>query len=134
MPADPVPNSAIPELATRVNSPEIIGLLQRILQAGVIWKREADPDTTASLQRLTDVGLVDPVYDRAANGLPDRSASNSNGWRVLMYLTGIRSGPHYTAATRAFPQNRRERAERREASMRRTDDGAAPRAVLVAHP
>jgi hypothetical protein len=96
MPAELVPNEAIPDLAARVNSPEMLRVLRRIQQTGSILNGSAvDQDTAAILKQLADLGLVDPGYAGPPTGPPYLWVSNGNGARVLSYLTGIRAGPHY---------------------------------------
>jgi hypothetical protein len=96
MPATLLPNDAIPELAARLQSSGILPLLQRLHEAGVIRNSHAlDPETARGFQRLAELGVADLAYEGQANGTPYLWASNENGVRVLNYLTGIRSGPHY---------------------------------------
>ena len=95
MPADLVPNEAIPELAAQTSAP-MLRVLRRIQQAGLILNGgDVDQETGALLQRLTELGLVDPGYAGPTVGKPYLWASNGNGSRVLRYMTGIRAGPHY---------------------------------------
>jgi hypothetical protein len=96
MPADLVPNAAIPGLAARVDSPALLRVLRHIQKAGFILNgRQVDEETASALGRLTGLGLVDPGYEGAVSGRPDLWVSNGNGSRVLSYLTGIRAAPHY---------------------------------------
>jgi hypothetical protein len=95
VPADLVPNEAIPELAVRIDS-AMREVLRRIQQTGFILNgRGVDRETVAILQRLTDLGLVDPGYEGPTVGEPYLWTSNGNGSRVLRYSTGIRASPHY---------------------------------------
>jgi hypothetical protein len=96
MPADLVPNDAIPQLAARVDAPEMLKVLQRIQRTGFILNgSDLDPETARSLQRLAELGLVDPGYNGRTAGRPYLWTSNGNGSRVLWYLTRIPVGPHY---------------------------------------
>jgi hypothetical protein len=96
MPAPLVPNEAIPELAARADSPEMLQVLRRIQQAGFIPNgRDADRKTVGILKQLADLGLVDPAYEGPTEGAPFLWASNGNGSRVLKYLASIPRGPHY---------------------------------------
>jgi hypothetical protein len=95
MPADLLPHSAIPEIATRV-SPEMLEVLRRIQRDVFIMNGEdVDEKTAEALRRLTELGLVDPGYDGDGRDSPWNWLSNGNGSRVLGYMTGIRGGPHY---------------------------------------
>ena len=94
--ADLIPNEAIHELAARVNSPEFLGVLQRIQHANFIWNNHSiAPDIGAILQQLGELGLIDAAYQSERDVEPAMWVSNDNGSRVLKYLTGIRAGPHY---------------------------------------
>jgi hypothetical protein len=96
MPAELVPNEVIPELAHHVNSPDLIAVLRDIQRAGSILNGpNVAPQMVAILQRLTELGLVDPAFDGPSAGRPYLWVSNGNGSRVLNYLTGIRATPHY---------------------------------------
>jgi hypothetical protein len=95
MPADLVPHTAIPELAARAN-PEMLAVLRHIQRAGFIQNsKRLDRATFNLLQRLADLGLVDPGYDGDPSGPPSTWVSNGNGSRVLKYLASIPVGPHY---------------------------------------
>lgn len=97
--ADLVPKHAIPELAARANSPEMLRVLQHIQRAGFIRNGNVDRETTDVLRRLMELGLVDAGYEGATEGEPYLWTSNSNGSRVLSYLTGLRAEPHYEIAS-----------------------------------
>src|SRR5205807_2510537 len=89
MPAELVRNEAIPELAARVD-PEMLRVLRRIQQAGFILNGgDVDQKTADILQRLAELGLIDPGYGGPTDGKPYQWVSNSNGSRVLRYLTSI---------------------------------------------
>jgi hypothetical protein len=95
MPADLVPNTAIPELAARVDA-DMLRVLRRIQQTGeILNRRSLDRKTFETLQRLAELGLVDPGYTGPADGPPFNWISNGNGSRVLRYLESIPQGPHY---------------------------------------
>jgi hypothetical protein len=95
MPADLVPNSAIPELAARV-TPKMLDILQQAQKAGFIMnRRDVDAETAGILQQLTEFGLLDVAYEGDVRDRPYLWSSNGNGARVLGYMTGIRAGPHY---------------------------------------
>jgi hypothetical protein len=88
MPADLVPKEAIPELAARVDSPELLRALRRVQQAGFILRGAADQQTASILQRLAGLGLVDPGYEGTPSGKPFIWVMNQNGERVLRYFEG----------------------------------------------
>jgi len=95
MPADLVPHAAIPDLAARVSS-EMLEVLGRIQKAEFIMNGEdVDARTAEGLDRLAELGLVDPGYAGDERRSPYMWVSNANGSRVLSYRTGIRGGPHY---------------------------------------
>jgi hypothetical protein len=94
MPANLVPNTAIPELARSTSSDEL-DLLRHIQGTGYIQSDAVDEHQFATLQRLAVRGLVDQGFTAATDPKPWIWVSNGNGSRVLRYLTGIRSGPHY---------------------------------------
>jgi hypothetical protein len=96
MPADLVPEDAIPALAARADSSEMLRVLRRIEQAGFIHNsRNLRRDQFEILQRLAGLGLVDPGYDGPTDGTPSLWVRNVNGSRVLGHLTSIAVGPHY---------------------------------------
>jgi hypothetical protein len=96
MPADLVPNAAIPDLAARANSPEMLAVLRRIQRAGFITNsRSLDHQTFDILQELATLGLVDQGDDTDTSGPSSLWTSNGNGLRVLNYLASIPVGPHY---------------------------------------
>lgn len=100
MPADLLPNEAIPELASHVDSPEKLSVLQRIQRAGFLVNGgDIDPKTAETLQQLTEFGLVDPGYEGQTGGKPFLWVSNGNGSRVLRYLTERRYQFHRRAST-----------------------------------
>jgi hypothetical protein len=87
MAADLVPDEAIPQLAAQIDSPATLRVLRRLRQAGFLHNgRDADPETVAILQRLADLGLVDPAYEGPKNGKPFVWVRNRNGERVLRYF------------------------------------------------
>ncbi len=95
MPAALVPHAAIPELAARV-TPELLKVLRHIQKANFIRNgKTLDPDTVEILRQLTELGLIDPGYEGDTGGPPYMWVANGNGSRVLVYLTGVRGGPHY---------------------------------------
>jgi hypothetical protein len=96
MPADLLPNEAIPELAASVKSAEEFKVLQHIHRVGTIQNsKNLDQKTVSTLQRLGELGLVDRGYFGAVEGTPAIWVANGNGERVLTCLTGIRAGPHF---------------------------------------
>jgi hypothetical protein len=96
MPAPLVPNEAIPELAAGIDSPLMLRVLRRIHQVGFILNgKDVDQETVRVLQRLTELGLVDPGYDGRTGWPPFQWVINGNGSRVLRYLASIPAGPHY---------------------------------------
>jgi hypothetical protein len=94
MTAPVVPHSDIPALAPQI-TPEQRAVLAAIQHTGFIRNHDLDSETAASLQELTKRGLVDPAFEGPADGPVSLWTSNGNGQRVLHYLTGIRSRPHY---------------------------------------
>jgi hypothetical protein len=94
MPAPLVPHANIPTLAHQITSDQR-AVLAEIQRAGFIRNHDLDEQTAAVLQELTKLGLVDPAYVGPTDGPVYLWTSNGNGQRVLRYLTGIRSGPHY---------------------------------------
>jgi hypothetical protein len=94
MPAPVVPDSDIPALAHQI-TPEQRALLAAIQHAGFMRNHDLDSQMAASLQELLKRGLVDPAYEGSTDGSVSLWISNGNGQRVLRYLTGIRSRPHY---------------------------------------
>jgi hypothetical protein len=99
MPAPLVPHAAIPDLASRVTAKQR-PVLEAIQRAGYVRNQRLDAEMLAVLEELTKMGLVDPAYEGSAEGPLYFWASNGNGQRVLRYLTGIRSGPHYEIAAK----------------------------------
>jgi hypothetical protein len=90
-----VPHANIPALADRV-TPGMLKVLQRVQKADFIMNGDAvGRDTVEILRQLTELGLVDLGYDGDTTGPPAMWVANGNGSRVLVYLTGIRGGPHY---------------------------------------
>jgi hypothetical protein len=94
MPAPLVPHADVPALANQITSDQR-RVLAAIQHDGFIRNHDLDDQTAAALQELTRLGLVDPAYDGPTVGPVYLWTSNGNGQRVLRYLTGIRSGPHY---------------------------------------
>lgn len=87
MPAELVPNDAIPKLAAQVDSPAMLRVLRHLQHAGFISNgHDIDPPTLSVLQRLSELGLVDPGYSGPTNGQPFVWVSNHNGERVLRHL------------------------------------------------
>jgi hypothetical protein len=96
MPANLVPNDAIPELAAQVDSPAMLRMLRFLQQNGYIQNSpDVDRQTAVILQGLANLGLVDPGYEGETNGKPYMWVSNANGARVLRY---IESSPSRQAA------------------------------------
>lgn len=95
MPAKLVPNEDVPGLAAKISAPAL-QVLRRLKQDWFILNdSNVDQETAAILQQLVTLGLVDPAYAGPTDGPPFQWVSNSNGERVLKYVTGIRAGPHY---------------------------------------
>jgi hypothetical protein len=95
MPADLVPHNRIPELAARV-TPEMLKVLKHLHKADFIWNDSTlEPNTVTLLTQLTTLGLVDAPNEGDTNRPPSIWVANGNGSRVLVYMTGIRGGPHY---------------------------------------
>jgi hypothetical protein len=94
MPASVVPHSDIPGLARRITR-EQRAVLAAIQDAGFIRNHDLDSETAALLQQLTEWGLVDLAYEGPTDAPVSLWTSNGNGQRVLRYLAGIQSRPHY---------------------------------------
>src|SRR5215831_56566 len=87
MPAQLVPNEAIPVLASQITSPAMLRVLRQLQQSGFITNGQGvDEETAGILRQLSDVGLVDPGYDGPTDGKPFIWVSNHNGERVLKYF------------------------------------------------
>jgi hypothetical protein len=84
MPADLVPQTAIPDLAARVDS-SMYWVLLYLKRAGFI-RRGVDDRLVEVLRRLTGLGLVDPGYDGSVPGEPYLWTGNGNGGRVLKHI------------------------------------------------
>lgn len=96
MPADLMPKEAIAGVAARVNAQATLRVLRRVQREGFIFNDAALGSEEATLlKELADLGLVDPGYEGPTDGKPSMWVRNLNGSRVLAYLTGIASGPHY---------------------------------------
>jgi hypothetical protein len=97
MPADLYSDEAIKKVREQVQSlPGLLDALRAVQQSGSIQNsRRLGQEMFDRLQRLAELGLVDPGYSGSAEGSPFLWVINSNGERVLRYLTGIRAGPHY---------------------------------------
>jgi hypothetical protein len=94
VPAKIVPNEAIPGLAARIDSPVQLRVLRHLQEAGFLMNGEdVDPRLAEALQRLADLGLVDPGYDGTTNGEPYLWVSNANGSRVLRHLEAASPRP-----------------------------------------
>jgi hypothetical protein len=89
-----IPHTDILTLAHQI-TPEQRAVLAAIQNAGFIRNHDLDSKTAFSLRELTNQGLVDPAYEGSRDGPVSLWTSNQNGQRVLRYLTGIHSGPHY---------------------------------------
>ncbi len=99
MPADLVPQAAIPELAAHV-PPELLDVLRHVQKSGFILNGPGiDARTADALKQLTELGLVDPAYEGDIGGRLYLWSSNANGARVLRYLASIPAGPHYEIAS-----------------------------------
>lgn len=93
MPADLIPQRAIPHLAEQV-SPAMRRVLQLLRDRGFIQNGPDIEQTTAAiLKRLVALGLVDPGYFGPTDGEPFIWVSNGNGERVLKHLEGMPKKP-----------------------------------------
>jgi hypothetical protein len=87
MPADLVSNDAIPQLAARIDSPAMLRVLRHIQQVGFILNGQiVNQSLFTILQRLADLGLVDPGYADPTDGKPFIWVGNGNGQRVLRHF------------------------------------------------
>jgi hypothetical protein len=107
MPAELVPQVAIPDLAAKVDSPALLWMLQYLQKAGFISRgRGIDEKEAQILQQLTDLGLVEPGSDGTTTDKPSLWIRNGNGARVLKYIEttpALREAlePRFTIADRA---------------------------------
>lgn len=134
MPAALVPQERIPELAAQIDSPAMLRVLRRLQQAGfLINGHDVDQETLGILQRLTDLGLVDPGYDGPTDRKPFIWVSNGNGERVLKHLEASpRHGAAFESKLTIHP-----RAHTALASLPEKDQRAvlaAVEALQTAHP
>ncbi len=87
MPADLATNEAIPGLAEQIDSPTMLGVLRLLQQRGFIQNaKDVDTEMFGLLQRLAELGLVDPGYARPTDGKPFIWVRNAIGERVLKYI------------------------------------------------
>lgn len=87
MPADLVSKEAIPELAARIDSPALYRVLRYLRENGFILNgQDVDDRMAALLQRLVELGLVDPGYEGPTTGPPYLWIRNGNGSRVLRQI------------------------------------------------
>lgn len=103
MPADLVPERAIPHLAEQV-SPAMRRVLQLLQDRGFVQNGpDIDPTRADVLKRLTALGLVDAGYSGPVDGDPFIWVSNGNGRRVLRHLEKEpeKTGPKLTIHPRA---------------------------------
>src|SRR5438309_1899723 len=71
MPAVLVPPERIPQLAAQIDSPAMPRVLRRLRETGFVQHSpDIDKGTITILQRLAELGLVDPGYDGPARGEP----------------------------------------------------------------
>jgi hypothetical protein len=87
MPADLVPPEAIPQLAAQIDSPSLYWVLRYLQNAGSFLNgTDVDDESAAMLQRLANLGLVDPGFTYPSDGKPFVWTRNGNGSRVLRYI------------------------------------------------
>lgn len=87
MSAPLIPNETIHELVAQINSPEMLGLLQRLQKAGFIrYDHQVDTGAAMLLERLADLGLVDSGYKQPDENKPYMWVINHNGTRVLRHF------------------------------------------------
>ena len=69
--ANLVPKQAIPELATRANSPELVRVLEHIQRSGFVRNGEVDQEMADALRRLMELGawLMPVVRDSRRQAL-----------------------------------------------------------------
>jgi hypothetical protein len=90
MPADLVPNEAMPKLAASIDSPAMLRVLRHLRKAGFIMNTDSlDKRTFDVLQRLSDLGLADPGYAESSKSSPFIWASNRNGEQMLRYIETV---------------------------------------------
>jgi hypothetical protein len=94
MPAEVFTDEMIDKLMPEITeSLEKYKLLCRIEREGYILNgRSLDRQLFGDLQRLAEIGLVDPGYDGAVYGEPHQWVSNGNGRKTLarFHLAGQR--------------------------------------------
>ncbi len=100
MPADLVPHDAIPKLAEQVDSPAVYWLLRYLQKAGYI--KDVDARMAGILQRLTDLGLVDPGYSAPTNGSAPQPALPIQG--VPQQKLPIQGTPQQRLPIQGVPQ------------------------------
>jgi hypothetical protein len=89
MPADVFPDDVIDKMPEKIDSPAMLRALRRVQVEGVIQNDASlDKETFAHLQKLANLGLVDPGY---SDGKPWNWISNHNGRRVLKRFDPIPS-------------------------------------------
>jgi hypothetical protein len=87
MPAELVPDEAIPQLAARIDSPAMLRVLEYLQKAGFVMTRSfLDEGTLNVLQRLAALGLADPGYAEPSLGSLFIWVRNHNGERILDYF------------------------------------------------
>ncbi len=87
MPADLLPNDAIPGLAAKIDSRPLLRALWSLQRPGFIQNgKDVDEGRVAALQQLAALGLVDPGYAAPTEGKPFVWVSNANGERVLRHF------------------------------------------------
>jgi hypothetical protein len=90
MPAELLPDAAIPALAAQIDSPAMLRVLRHLRQVGFIQNGpDLDPATFEILQRLAGLQLVDPGYaESPTESQPFIWVRNHNGDRVLKHFEG----------------------------------------------
>ena len=136
MPADLVPNEAIPKLAKEIDSPAMLTMLRHLEQNGFILNNnDVNQETAAVLRRLTELGLVDPGYDGPTVGKPFIWVKNGNGHQVLQYFEGtfkpVVIHPRARPALASLSERDRQTVLGLAEYLRSVDPASWPRELVV---
>lgn len=137
MPADLVPNEAVPKLAEQIDSPTMLTILRYLEQNGFIFNNnDVDYETAAILRRLAELGLVDPGYAGPTDGKPFIWVKNGNGRRILQYFEGSfkrtqKIHPRARPALASLSEKDRQAVLGTVDYLRRNDPACWPRELVV---
>lgn len=137
MPADLIPNDAIPILAEQIDSPAMLIILRRLQQNGFIQNNhDITQETAAIFRRLTELGLVDPGFDGPKDDKPFIWVRNGNGDKVLRYFEGTRKPdlkihPRAEPALGTLPEKDRQLVLGMTQFLRMREPASWPRDLVV---